>query len=439
MRSRILPLALLALPLLAANVQAQQYTGWRPDAGALPVAYQDAPSPDNEISPSDAPMASSAADAVSGGCDTCGCDDCCDCGPRGWFVNAEYLMWWTKGRSLPPLVTTSPAGTAQAATGVLPGATILFGNDNVGQNLGNGGGRLTFGKWLGQDQNFAISGRFTAFRGDDGFFTATSNGTNNLAIPFFDALAGAENAYLVAFSPNGVTPFAAGNVTVRDRLDLLAAEVYAQTMIINESGTRWDLFGGYHMLRLDNSLSMDSSMTSLNAAILAPVGTNVLINDTFEGRNEFHGGALGVMGTVDYGTWYFNFSGKMSVGNMHQTVIVNGQTVVTTPGPTQDIRNEGLFAIGDARGTRSQDRIAYIPEANLKLGYRVRQNVALTLGYNFMYINSVVLGGDQIDRNLNLSQTNGLPLIGPNRPVFQNFRDTDFWAQGINFGVEVAF
>jgi hypothetical protein len=336
-------------------------------------------------------------------------------------------------------VTTSPAGTAQAAAGVLPGATTLFGNDKVGDDSFGNGGRLAFGKWLDPYQNFALSARFTAFRGDDGYFAATSNGTTNLMVPYFDALANAENAYIVAFSPDGATPFAAGSIAVRDRLDFLATEIFGQTMLFNEGGARWDLFGGYHMLRLDNSLSIDSNSTSLNVAVLSPVGTNVAITDVFEGRNEFHGGALGVMGTVDYGTWFFNVSGKMSVGNMHQTVIIDGNTVVVTPGPTTDQRDEGLFAIGAAQGTRSRDRIAYIPEATFKLGYRVRQNVALTLGYNFMYINSVVMGGDQIDRTLNLSQTNGLPLIGPNRPQFQGFRETDFWAQGINFGVEVAF
>jgi hypothetical protein len=424
--------------VLASQAQAQQYYGgWQPQAAQ--IAYQDAPA-EGDLSPSDAPTTASVADqAAAGGCDSCGCNDCCDCGPRGWFVDAQYLMWWTKGRSVPALVTTSPAGTPLANTGVLPGATVLFGNDKVGDDSFGNGGRLAFGKWLDPGQNFAISARFTAFRGDDGFFSATSNGTNNLAIPFFDALANAENAYLVGFSPDGVTPFAAGSITVRDRLDFLATEIFGQTMLFNEGGSRWDLFGGYHMLRLDNSLSIDSSMTSLNAAILSPVGTNVTINDTFEGRNQFHGGALGVMGTVDYGTWFFNMSGKMSVGNMHQTVIIDGNTVVVTPGPTSQQRDEGLFAIGAAQGTRSRDRVAYIPEATFKLGYRVRPNVALTLGYNFMYINTVVMGGDQIDRTLNLSQTNGLPLIGPNRPQFQGFRDTDFWAQGMNFGVEVAF
>jgi hypothetical protein len=104
-----------------------------------------------------------------------------------------------------------------------------------------------------------------------------------------------------------------------------------------------------------------------------------------------------------------------------------------------DVRDEGIFALGTNQGARSRDKIAYIPEANLKLGYRLRQNVAVTMGYDFMYISSVVLGGDQVNPNLNLSQTNGGLLVGPREPAFLGFRDTDFWAQGLNFGLEVAF
>jgi hypothetical protein len=54
----------------------------------------------------------------------------------------------------------------------------------------------------------------------------------------------------------------------------------------------------------------------------------------------------------------------------------------------------------------------------------------------------VVRPGDQIDRVVNPTQ---LPLsaaasqlIGPARPV-PVLRDTDFWAQGINFGVEFRY
>ncbi len=133
--------------------------------------------------------------------------------------------------------------------------------------------------------------------------------------------------------------------------------------------------------------------------------------------------------------------GKMSVGNMHQTIIIDGNTVITAPNGAIDVRNEGLFVQNSNRGFYTNDRVAYIPEVGLKLGYHIRPNVNVSLGYTFIYVSSVVMGGDQIDRKLNLSQTNGGPAVGPNhnQPAFLGFRDTDFWAQGLNFGVECKF
>ena len=43
-----------------------------------------------------------------------------------------------------------------------------------------------------------------------------------------------------------------------------------------------------------------------------------------------------------------------------------------------------------------------------------------------------------IDLVVNGTQIGGNPLVGPARPQFQ-FRDTSFWAQGINFGLQWNF
>lgn len=441
MRSRTLKLSLLGA-LLTAPAVAQDY-GYQPSyyGHVAPVQYAGEPTPadPNGIAPVPEGASEYAQDGYST-CSDCGCDDCCGgCWqPRGYFVNLEYNMWWTKGRTIPPLVTTSPAGTAQAATGVLPAATILFGDEPVGRDIGNGG-TIAFGKWLDREQTTAIGAKFRAFRADDGAFSGSSDGLSNLAVPFFDSLLVQENSYLVGFTPDGVTAASSGTITVDDRLDLLSTEVYGQFVILNEGGARVDMVGGYHTMRLDNSLFLETNLTSLDNTFISPVGTNIITQDTFEGRNEFHGGNLGFLTSLYFDRWFFTASGKMSVGNMRQTILIDGNSVITTPGPSVDVRDEGLFALGTNQGAYSRDRIAYIPEANLKLGYYVRPNIAVTMGYNFMYISNVVLGGDQIDRNLNLSQTGGGVLVGPATPQFLGFRETDFWAQGVNFGLEVTF
>ncbi len=60
------------------------------------------------------------------------------CSPPGRFwARADYLMWWTSGMKLPPLV----------ATGTVDNPTILYGNSTV-DNGGRSGYRTTFGMWM---------------------------------------------------------------------------------------------------------------------------------------------------------------------------------------------------------------------------------------------------------------------------------------------------
>ena len=61
---------------------------------------------------------------------------CCPrpCGPPGWlWLRGEYLAWFADGMDLPPLVTTSPAGTPAGDAGVLgeSGTESLYGDQDI--------------------------------------------------------------------------------------------------------------------------------------------------------------------------------------------------------------------------------------------------------------------------------------------------------------------
>src|SRR5437762_2410467 len=137
--------------------------------------------------------------------DTC-CDDgncgCCSqcCHRHDVWGSVEFLMWWAKGTPLPPLVTTSPQGTAQASAGILglSTTTTLFG-DQLGGNKLQGGGRVAAGIWLDPEHNVAAGGRFFGLGGDTTRFNQASGGNPILARPFFDALNNTQNAVLVAY------------------------------------------------------------------------------------------------------------------------------------------------------------------------------------------------------------------------------------------------
>jgi hypothetical protein len=73
---------------------------------------------------------------------------------------------------------------------------------------------------------------------------------------------------------------------------------------------------------------------------------------------------------------------------------------------------------------------------------QLNNHLRIYAGYTFLYWSDVARPGDQIDRGINTSQ---LPIVGAsagsagsNRPTF-SFKETDFWAQGVNAGLEFPF
>jgi len=79
-----------------------------------------------------------------------------------------------------------------------------------------------------------------------------------------------------------------------------------------------------------------------------------------------------------------------------------------------------------------------MPELAATLGYELRPGVRLTAGYTFLYWTNVVRPGDQIDLSVNSEFLNGASSATPSRPAF-NFRETDYRAQGLNFGIDLRF
>ena len=78
-----------------------------------------------------------------------------------------------------------------------------------------------------------------------------------------------------------------------------------------------------------------------------------------------------------------------------------------------------------------------VPELDVNLGYRLNKNWRVMVGYTFLYWSNVVRPGEHISRDLNPNQLPPAenPLTGASRPGFA-FDSVDYWAQGINAGLE---
>jgi hypothetical protein len=98
--------------------------------------------------------------------------------------------------------------------------------------------------------------------------------------------------------------------------------------------------------------------------------------------------------------------------------------------------------VGERRPPRRRprrDEAGVVPELNVRLAYQVTPRLAACVGYTFLYWSDVVRAGDQIDQTVNatLIPPPAAPS-GPARPAF-GFRSTDFWAQGLDLGLELHY
>jgi hypothetical protein len=95
---------------------------------------------------------------------------------------------------------------------------------------------------------------------------------------------------------------------------------------------------------------------------------------------------------------------------------------------------EGLLARSTNIGSWEDDQFAVIPELAVQLQCQLTCRLRATFGYRFMYWSQVVRAGEQIDLDLNLDLPD--PPAERPRPLM---RTSDFWAQGLNFGLDYRF
>jgi hypothetical protein len=342
-------------------------------------------------------------------------------------------LWWTKDLPLPPLVTAGPPGSL----GILgnPGTTTLFGGNDVDFDERHGG-RFTAGLWLNDCQTFGLEGSYFFLAGESEGFAASSPGLPVLARPFTDALTGTPTAQVVAF-PGLV----GGTVTATASSRLQGYEANALCNLCCSCNGRIDMLAGFRYLELDEGLGITEDVGV--GPIALPLANNrVTLFDQFDTRNRFYGGQLGARGEYWFGRLFVNVVGKVALGSTEQVVGIQGGTTVIPPVGPAALANSGLLALSSNSGRFRRNEFSVVPEVGVNMGVQVTQGVRAFVGYTFLYWTEVARPGDQLDLVLNpnripTSTTFGVPG-GPARPAFL-FRDTDFWAQGINLGLQVRY
>jgi hypothetical protein len=364
--------------------------------------------------------------------------------PRFW-VEADYLLLWTKSQPLPSLVTTGPtsvlgpAGTPGVIGGF--GTSTLLGGTPVRYDPGSGV-RVLLGSWL--DHDCCIGAEASYFFVDErGYQRSLSQpgvpGTNALSIPFFNPNIAQESSVAVAF-PRAVSPIG-GQVILSVSTRLQGWEANGIFKVIEKPHARTDLLVGYRQLALDEGLYFDTSSSNVGQADIFRT------SDSFRCSNDFHGLQVGVRQQVYYHKIYFRGAAKLALGNMHQTTTIDGSLttndLVGLGGQTRTFRG-GYLALPTNIGRVSTDRFAFIPEVTGGVGLHVTDCLRVTASYTFMYLTTVVRPGDQISRTINPTQGQAYTgnvnstLTGPAVPTYPG-RTTDYMIQGLNVGLEVRF
>jgi hypothetical protein len=198
-----------------------------------------------------------------------------------------------------------------------------------------------------------------------------------------------------------------------------------------------DLLAGLRYL----DLGEDLNLTIVNGPIanpVFPVPGVLTIADRFETRNQFYGPQIGAKAGVRYRRFSAEVVGKVAFGTVHEVINIAGSRTTAFGGFSQTTPG-GVFAQPTNAGRYTRNEFAVVPEVQVQLGVDLMPNLRVFVGYNFLYLSHVVRPGNQIDRAINTTQFGGFPPVaGPAVPQVP-FRESDFWAQGINFGVEFRY
>lgn len=356
-----------------------------------------------------------------------------------FFFSADYLLWWIKNPTTPTLLTTSPPGSR----GIIgqPGTTEVLGGPSFTETL-YGGGRFGGTYWFGPLQQWGLSGDFffLARNGAQQVFTSAQYPV--LARPFYNLNLNQNDSELVGF-PGLLN----GAAAVNSETSLVGGGFDFRRKLLGICGgcNNLDLLVGFRALRLNESLTISEAVAAAPGVTLPNNALFATVSDEFKTINEFYGVNVGMAGEMRRGRWFLGGKAAIAIGDVFQTIEINGGQTLTTPTGVQAFPG-GLYALPGANiGTWTQNRFAVLPEVGLQVGYYLTPHWRLAVGYNLLYLNNVVRPGDQIDTGLDVTRIPNFNLGGPAvtplpypRPA-PTFKQSDLFIQGISFSVQFVW
>lgn len=364
--------------------------------------------------------------------------DCCDCSMRYW-VGAEYLYWKIKDSPNPtPLLVTAPFAFNRAPLIGEPGTSVLLGDETIKNNW-RSGGRFTLGCSFGNACCFGVEANYFFLPNGSKSQTVASDaspGSIYLSVPFFDTVTNSESS-----SPVAVPNTFAGLVDLKVVNKMQGAELNGFMTLCSDCSYKVDILAGFRYWNFNERLTLFVDSPAINIP-----GEVYIVKDQFEVKNNFYGGQIGSVVDYSYCGFFFNLKGKIALGAMCEEAIIEGEFITnnfnglgvpeTFPG--------GYFALPSNMGHHKHTCFAIIPEVNFNIGYHVMDCLRLQVGYTFLYVNKVLWAGNQIDRNINPTQSILYEFTDTPTPIGEpspkaSLKSASFWAQGLNVGLTYQF
>jgi hypothetical protein len=341
----------------------------------------------------------------------------------------DYLVWWRKGRWFPPLVTTQPN------SGVLPGATVLFGGVEISEQA-RPGGRLDVGVWLDPCRVIGLGGHYLAVGEAPIEFALSSAELGFFARPFLDVSTTPATPTALPVANDAAVPPTTGALLIRSNSEVHAADVFFRRVLRRSCSSQLDLLVGYQFSRLDEDLLIDTlTVAQLDVA----ASETVRVRDVFDTSNEYHAFHFGFQGEYRRCRWGLDVSTRFGFGNMRQRVSISGASSFTDASGVVDTRDSGLLAQAATNsGVYTQDKFSFMNDTGIKLNYYAHERLKLSVGYSLMYWSSVVRPGEHIDLGIDGDLLDPVPPPDATRPAFA-FDPTDFYVHGWNIAVEFCF
>jgi hypothetical protein len=356
---------------------------------------------------------------------------------RFWVVG-EYLMWFTKGNQLPPLLTAGSISDNLPGALGQPGTSILYGGGNVSTGLSSGG-RLRGGLWFGDDRVFGVDATFffLAPTTNNSSFNSPSNQV--LALPYFDTLTTPAQANATILSYPGQS---SATFTAAVKNSLWGADTDFRLAFWRSYQVQASFLAGFRYLQLNDSLDLTTNATtSAGGQSGGPTGS-IVSNSSFDTRNDFYGAQLGGDLSWCWGRFFLDSYLKVAVGATHESATIGGNTQVTAAGTVLTSYPLGPLAASTNIGTNSRNVFAVVPEFGLTLGWQFNPHIRALVGGTALYLSRAMRPGDIIDTGVNPTVLGkallGTPVSGTPHPTFPN-TDSDFWAGGANFGLEFCY